>query len=185
MSQHIKYILIGLGFATVVEVINMGILQGNWGGMVMTLLVAYTLFISIGYRLQKKYGTTTTRLVIVYVIMGALGLIGIEWFLIGTYPNLNQTWVSLFIFQVGIFNYWATVGFGPRLFLDTTTAVKPIQKNFLRFYAVSFAVIYIVGLVLLSGHVRFVFMQTISALGSIITIRYFYQYFKVSSISLV
>ncbi|MDK1029899.1 MAG: hypothetical protein QGM50_12320 [Anaerolineae bacterium] len=101
-----KYILIGLGFATAVEVINMGILQGNWTGMIATLLIVYSIFfISLGFFLQRRFGNTTIKLVAAYAAMGLLGLVGIEWILIGTYPTGDQSLMSLFLFQYWIFNY--------------------------------------------------------------------------------
>ena len=172
MSKAIQYIIIGLVFATVVEVINMGILGGNWFGMVKTLLIVYSLFIMIGYKLRN------TRPVIQFAIMGALGLILIEWIFIGTPPSGAQSIVTLFIFQGGIFIYWATVGVAPRLFLDESESVRNIKKGFTWFYFGWFAMVYLVGLVFTVGNIRFVFMQTASALGHLILLRFYIAYFK-------
>ncbi|MBC8509882.1 MAG: hypothetical protein ISR58_13045 [Anaerolineales bacterium] len=178
MTQFVKYLFVGLGFATVVEVINMGILQGNWTGMIATLLIAYSIFIAFSYFLQKRFGVSAKKLVVAYIIMGFIGLILIEWILIGTPLNSSQSLLSIFIFQFGIFNYWATVGFAPRLFLDHREFVKPIKKKFLRFYFIWFVCVYVLGLLLLGDHIRFVFMQVFSAAGHIILVWFYFLYFK-------
>ncbi len=156
MSKAHRYLLIGLVLATVVEVINMGILGGNWAGMATTLLVVYSLFVMIGYKL-RNIGPA-----IHFAIMGAIGLILIEWVLIGTPPTGTQSILTLLIFQGGIFVYWATVGVAPRLFLDESGKAQPIKKGF----------------IFTAGNIRFVFMQTASALGHLILLRYYVAYFR-------
>jgi hypothetical protein len=172
VSKTIQYLIIGLVFAAVVEVINMGILGGNWVGMVTTLLIVYSLFVMIGYKL-RNIGP-----VIQFAIMGAIGLILIEWILIGTPPTGSQSILTLFIFQGGIFIYWATVGVAPRLFLDESENARKIKRGFTRFYLGWFALVYIVGLVFTAGNIRFVFMQTTSALGHLLLLRFYIAYFK-------
>jgi len=81
LRKLVKYILVGLIFATVIEVINMGILLGNWKGLVATLLVGYSIFIAIGFFLQKRFGETVIKLIAVYIVMGLIGLFLTEWVL--------------------------------------------------------------------------------------------------------
>ena len=60
--------------------------------MATTLLVVYSLFVMIGYKL-RNIGP-----VIHFAIMGAIGLILIEWVLIGTPPTGTQSILTLLIF---------------------------------------------------------------------------------------
>lgn len=171
MSKIIHYLIIGLVFATIVEVINMGILGGNWMGMATTLLIVYSLFVIIGYKLRNLEPVNQ------FAIMGAIGLILIEWILIGTPPTGSQSILTLFVFQSGIFVYWATVGVAPRLFLEESVKTRNIRKGLTRFYLIWFAMVYVVGLVFTKGNIRFVFMQTTSALGHLILLRFYVAYF--------
>lgn len=169
MNRALRYVLIGLFFATVVESINMGILAGNWGGMVSTILVVYSFFAYLGYLLRN------TRPLLHLVVMGLIGLVGIEWVLIGTPPRLGDSFLTLFVFEFGIFFYWATVGFAPRMFLDESWGGR---RGFTRFYVAWFAVVYLVGLFATRGDIRFVFMQVASALGHILLTRFYVGYLR-------
>jgi hypothetical protein len=173
MRNVFSYLLVGLVLATVVEVINMGILGGNWMGMITTLLLVYSMFILTGYMFRNL------RPIIHLSVMGAIGLILIEWILIGTTPSGTQSLISTLIFQAGMFFYWATVGFAPRLLLDVSEIVQPIRRVFSRFYIGWFGMVYVVGVFLLSGNLRFVFMQTTSALGHLFLMWFYIAYSRV------
>jgi hypothetical protein len=172
MKKVLPYLSLGLVLASVIEGINMGILGGNWIGMITTVLFIYSFFIMIGYILRKL------RAELHLVVMGVVGLVFIEWLLIGTYPSFNQSIVSTLLFQTGMFFFWATVGFAPRLLLDKSANVQPIRSSFSLFYVYWFGIVYIIGLFLLDGNLRFLFMQTTSALGHIILICYYSAYLR-------
>ena len=69
----------------------------------------------------------------------------VEWFLIGLSPwsMVGQGPLPLiFIFQFGMFSFWASVGFAPRLILDGREEVVHIRKWFKRFLMLGFLIIY-------------------------------------------
>ena len=169
MKDAFRYVLIGLFFATVVESINMGVLGGNWGGMVRTVLVVYSVFAFVGFRLRG------VKPLVHLVVMGLIGLVGVEWFLIGTPPRVGDSFLSLFVFQLGIFLYWGTVGFAPRMFLDEGWGGR---RGFLVFYLVWFGVVYLVGLFVFGGSARFGFMQVFSAVGHILLAWFYVGYIR-------
>lgn len=172
MIRALRYVLVGLFFATMVESINMGILGGNWVGMASTILLVYSVFVFLGYLLRNVNPWAHLA------VTGLVGLVGIEWLLIGTAPGAGGSLLSTLIFQVGMFLYWATVGFGPRLMLDETSGSEVVRRGFIRFYIAWFAVVYLVGLLALGGGARFVFMQVGSALGHILLARFYLSYLR-------
>jgi len=50
------------------------------------------------------------------------------------------------VFQLGMFSFWATVAFTPRLFLVPHELNQRIRKSILRFYVPCFVLVYVVGL---------------------------------------
>lgn len=179
MKNFLKYLGLGLLFSLNVESINMGILQGNWIGMLQTILLVYSVFIVIGFTLQKGLSNKRSAKVIHFVINGFIGLVIIEWWLIGTPPSADQTLLTVILFQLGIFIYWATVGFAPRMLLDNHTDSRKIASRFVKFYLIWFLIVYIIGLSLLDGSARFGFMQVFSALGHIILLVFYLPYFRI------
>jgi hypothetical protein len=172
MEKVLPYLSLGLVLASVIEGINMGILGGNWIGMITTVLFVYSFFILIGYKLRN------IKAIFHLLIMGVVGLVFIEWILIGTAPKVGQSIVTSLLFQSGMFFYWATVGFAPRLLLDESEDVQTIRNAFSLFYVYWFGIVYIIGLFLLNGNLRFLFMQTGSALGHIILTWYYISYLR-------
>jgi len=52
----------------------------------------------------------------------------------------------MLVFQVGMFSFWATVSFAPRLFLGPRELDRRIRRSVLRFYVPYFLLVYVVGL---------------------------------------
>jgi hypothetical protein len=82
-----------------------------------------------------------------FFVYGGVGL-AIEWFLIGLSPwsNPDANPLLMLVFQLGMFSFWATVAFAPRLFLDPHEWSRKAKRAVLRFYIPYFAIVYVVGL---------------------------------------
>jgi hypothetical protein len=50
----------------------------------------------------------------------------------------------MLIFQLGIFSFWSTLAFAPRLFLDQRDLSLKIRCSILRFFIPYFALVYVV-----------------------------------------
>ena len=151
----------------------MGILGGNWIGMLETLTLVYSLFILLGYVLKRLKPLTH------FLIMASVGLIVVEWYFVGTFPRLGQNPLSSLLFQVGMFAYWGTVGFTPRIILDSGEDVLIIKRGFKAFYILWFTFIYLVGIFFSYGNQRLIFMQLFTTIGHILILKFYRDYIKV------
>jgi hypothetical protein len=52
----------------------------------------------------------------------------------------------MLLFQLGMFSFWATVAFAPRLLTNTSDLSRAVSKLILKFYLPYFLVVYMVGL---------------------------------------
>ncbi len=141
MSKFIKTLIIGLTFAAIVETINMGIGQGLWIGMILTVLLFYGAFIIVGYWFSTKTEDSPAKH---FLIFGLIGLM-FEWFIFGMVPWGVGNPLVMILIQVGMFSHWATTTFGPRLLLDEKHDVQGLKKSFLIFYTIGMGMVYIIG----------------------------------------
>ncbi len=142
-SKFGRFLFIGYVFAFVVESINMGIVQGDWLGMIITVLVFYGLIISISYFTYQKGVSKPLH----FLIFGFLGLL-LEWLIFQPNPFSGKLWLVIFV-NLGMFSHWATIAFAPRLLLDEKTPDK-LKKNFLTIMFVGMGVVF--GTTVLSGN---------------------------------
>ena len=107
---------------------------------------------------------------------GVTGLM-IEWFLIGLSPwsNPEAHPGAMFIFQVGMFSYWATVSFVPRLFTDERKN-NEIKKTMLKFYFSYFVIVYIIAF-LLPVYARFAILIPLIIVGYSLMNIFYLSYF--------
>ena len=150
MKKLGKFIAIGTIFSTVEEFLTVVVLRHDTGSYVFTLLVLFPVFLTLVFYssrlLDGLFSNEPAREVAHYLVYGAAGLM-IEWFLIGLSPwsNPQANWILMLVFQLGMFSFWATVGFVPRLFLNPAEASVRTRKSIAGFYAPYFLFVYLVA----------------------------------------
>ncbi len=158
-KKLLKTLVIGWIFAAIVETINMGIGQGLWVGMILTVLLFYGFFILCGYWYSTKSEEQPLRH---FIIFGFVGLM-FEWFIFGMVPWGIGNPIVMVLIQTGMFSHWATVTFGPRFLLDEEHDVRGLKKSFIIFYIIGMSAVFILGF-LSSEKARW----TIMILGNVI-----------------
>ena len=147
MRAWLKFIAIGSIFATVEEFLTVALLKRDMGSYLFTLLVLFPIFLSVifgaGRLLQRIIRTQAKSDLALFCLSGGAGLM-IEWFLIGLSPwsNANANAVLMLLFQLGMFSFWATVGFAPWLMLKRDEMSEQASRYIWRFFIVYFAVVY-------------------------------------------
>lgn len=142
MKNIFKTLIIGYLFATVVEIINMGIGKGLWRGMVLTIILFYGAFILIGYWYGQKTVDSPGKH---FMIFGIIGLM-FEWFIFGMTPWSGKNPIITLLIQIGMFSHWATVTFAPRLLIDKEHVDRKFKRSFLTFYCIGMGLVYVIGL---------------------------------------
>src|SRR6187431_1425256 len=121
MKSFAKFIGVGSLFATVEEFLTIVILKHDVGSYVFTLIILFPVFLTIVFfaskLLDKRWHSEAARQFAHFLVFGGAGLM-IEWFLIGLSPWSNPDANPLLMlgFQLGMFSFWSTVSFAPRLF---------------------------------------------------------------------
>lgn len=149
MNHLTKFILIGLFFAGVVELVK--VLSGDIIGYLVTLIIPYLPFLLFVYYfgkiIDKKIRDKTKAHLIHYLVFGLFGVVLIEWLLIGLSPwsNPDANPFLMLMFQLAMISYWGTVAFAPRMLLDDRKGFEKIKKSMMRFYIIFFVITYIIG----------------------------------------
>jgi len=139
MKVKPRFYLVGLAVAFLEEFITQGILKRNLADWIIPALIAFLPFLiavrQIGNVLQGRMieSNATTSY---YVISGVIGLM-IEWLVIGlsTWSNPASDPLLTIIFQLGIFSFWGSVAFAPRLLLDRRDSIARVRRWYKRFLA--------------------------------------------------
>lgn len=183
-----KFYLVGLTIAFLEEFITQGLLKRNLVGWIIPTIIAFLPFLIIvrliDKLLYKRLGEDRAVLAY-YVIAGGIGLM-IEWFVIGlsrwSSPGTDPLLTA--VFQVGMFSFWGSVAFAPRLLLDQRSSVAAVRKLYKRFLIVDYAFIYFITL-LSSGGVQFA-VGVISVLAMFTSLNFFYfRYFRILKFQVV
>jgi len=128
--MFIKFILVGLLFSFLGEFV-LKILWNNDPGAFLRTILIYTLLLAALYFINKilDYNISNKfRLnLIYYLISGLLGLVVIEWIILGTISNPIPI-------QVGMFAFWTVTFMMPRLFTSDSPNLDKIKKSALKFY---------------------------------------------------
>jgi hypothetical protein len=184
MKRFLAFIGIGSFFSTVEEFLTVVVLKGDPASYIFTLLILFPVFLAIVYfssRLIDHFvqGGPTQDLVH-YFVYGLAGLM-IEWFLIGlapwSDPAANPALMS--VFQLGMFSFWATVGFAPRLFLNPGELSRQARKSVLRFYIPYFILVYIISLSV-PARMKFVTIIPLVIFGYLFLNLFYIIYFRKS-----
>ena len=146
----VRFCAIGLSVASLEEFISQGVLKHTLFGWVIPAILAFIPFLIASayiHRVLRKRIMTRSRLeLFYYIISGGIGL-AIEWFLIGLSPwsgGLGTDPVLMSVFQLGMFSFWGSVAFAPRIMIDKRTVVTGLVRWFKRFLAMGFFTIYFV-----------------------------------------
>jgi hypothetical protein len=159
MKRYARFVAVGSVFATVEEFLTIVILKHDVGSYIFSLVVLFPVFLSFVYGSARLLGrmsrTEAQRELVHFFAYGWAGLM-IEWYLIGLSPwsNPDANPLLMLVFQLGMFSFWATVAFVPRLFLSSTGADRQCFRSVARFYGAWFGCVYVIGLAA-PEHLRF------------------------------
>jgi len=152
VRRFLAFLAVGSFFATVEEFLTVVVLRRDVASYVFTLVVLFPAFLTLVWAssrlLDRLAGRQTTREVLHFLLYGLVGLL-IEWFLIGLTPwsNPDAHPALMLLFQLGMFSFWATVAFAPRLFLTPGELSRRARRAILTFYVPYFLAVYVVALV--------------------------------------
>ncbi|KYK38097.1 MAG: hypothetical protein AYK18_17765 [Theionarchaea archaeon DG-70] len=180
MNKTLKFILIGLVFAGVEEFLTIALIKEDLSGFFIVMVLVFPLYLTIVYFSSKIIDYFWRREiadVIHFFTYGIMGLM-IEWFLIGLSPwsNPEAHPGTMLIFQVGMFSFWATLSFVPRIFIDGRKKFNKIKKKMLKFYVSYFTIVYVIAF-LLPVYARFVILILLIIVGYSLMNIFYLQYF--------
>jgi hypothetical protein len=151
VRRLLAFIAVGSFFATVEEFLTVVVLRRDVASYLFTLVVLFPVFLTFVWASSRLLNwlarRQATQEVLHFFLYGLLGLV-IEWFLIGLTPwsDPNAHPAVMLLFQLGMFSFWATVAFAPRLFLTPGDASRRARRAILTFYLPYFLAVYIVAL---------------------------------------
>lgn len=182
MNNGLKFVLIGLVFAGVEEFLTIALIKEDLAGFFIVVILVFPLYLVIVYFSSKiidYFWRKEIADVVHFFAYGTTGLM-IEWFLIGLSPwsNPEAHPGAMCIFQVGMFSFWATVSFVPRIFIDKRKMFDKIKKTMLKFYVSYFVIVYLIAF-LLPVYARFVVLISLIIAGySLMNIFYALYFMK-------
>jgi hypothetical protein len=181
MRKFLKFMLIGSFFATVEEFLTVVIIRQDIASYLFTLLILFPAFLTFVWVTSPILGKLVAREplkeITIFFVYGLIGLL-IEWFLIGLSPwsDPNANWVLMLVFQLGMFSFWATVAFAPRIFIDTREASQNTRRAILKFYIPYFLIVYLISL-LVPEQLKFVMTIVLIILGYLMLNLFYIKYF--------
>src|SRR5262249_24663463 len=103
----------------------------------------------------------------------------VEWLLIGLSPwsNPKANPLLMLVFQLGMFSFWSTVAFAPRLFAGRAPSSAATRKTILRFFIPYFLVVYLVAF-LVGKPLRFATVIVLIIFGYGLINVFFVSYFR-------
>lgn len=181
MTRFLTFILVGSFFSTVEEFLTVVVLKRDVASFVFTLLILFPTFLIVAYVagsfLDRRVRMQARRDLIYYFGLGCLGLM-VEWFLIGLSPwaDPNADPLVMLIFQLGMFSFWASVAFLPRLFVSDGALQRSIRKPILGFYIPYFMIVYVIAFSAPS-EVKFVAIIALTVFGYLFLNLFYARYF--------
>jgi hypothetical protein len=151
MKKFLTFLAVGSFFSTVEEFLTVVVLRHDVPSYVFTLLILFPAFLTLVYfssrLLDRLSASEPARELAHFFAYGIVGLM-IEWFLIGLSPwsNPEANPFLMLLFQLGMFSFWASVAFLPRLFTNPRDLNRNISRSILKFYLPYFVLVYVVGL---------------------------------------
>jgi len=146
MKRFLVFLAIGSFFATVEEFLTVVVLRHDVPSYVFTLIILFPVFLSVVWlssRLLDRYFVRAGDLAH-FLVYGSVGLL-MEWTLMGLAPlsDPKANPLAMFVFQLGMFAFWATVATAPRVFLDPRGRVT--RRRILKFYVPYFTLTYVLA----------------------------------------
>jgi hypothetical protein len=181
VKQFLAFVAIGSAFATVEEFLTVVVIRRDFGSYLFTLLILFPVFLTFVYFSRRLLDRLVHRApaqdLAHFVLYGCIGIL-IEWFLIGLSPwsDPNANPALMCIFQLGMFSFWATVAFAPRLFVSSEELSRKTGKNILKFYVPYFIIVYAVGLTV-PASMRFVTIIALILFGYLFLNLFYLKYF--------
>lgn len=181
MRKILAFIALGSVFATVEEFLTIVVLKRDLATYLFTLLILFPVFLLFVYFSSRLINRFTSkeplRDLIHFFLYGLIGLM-IEWFIIGLSPwsDPSANPIVMFVFQLGMFSFWATVAFIPRLFLNPRELNQRIRKSILKFYIPYFIIVYIIGLAVPES-LRFITIIFLIVFGYLFLNLFYLKYF--------
>jgi hypothetical protein len=150
MKRLARFVGVGSCFATVEEFLTVVVLRRDVSSYLFTLLVLFPVFLTFVWSSSRLIDRLVHggpgRELVHFFAYGFLGLM-MEWFLMGLAPwsNPGANPAMMLVFQSGMFSFWATVAFAPRLLLEAGKPGRRAGKALLRFYVPYFVLVYVIG----------------------------------------
>lgn len=174
-SNRLKFILVGVLFAQVLEFqFNIQITK-NYGNWVFTLIY-YPIILLLAYwasRLIDKIIKNKRLADIIYFFSGgAFGLFIMEWEIIGNSPTGNPD-----ASQIGMFSFWVAVLFMPRIFTNPDPIYNKLKHKIKVFFG-SYAIITIILGFMLPNPIKSAVVIWGAIIGYIYMNTFYFRYIK-------
>jgi hypothetical protein len=182
MKRYLKFIAVGTFFSTVEEFLTVVVLRRDLASYVFTLLVLFPVFLTFVWLSSRPIGRLVPGKPVQdlahYFVYGCAGLL-IEWFVIGLSPwsDPSANPALMLVFQLGMFSFWATVGFAPRLFLQPDELSRAIRRAMLKFYIPYFLIVYLVAFTA-PEQLKFVTIIALILFGYLFLNVFYLKYFR-------
>lgn len=147
MKNLLKFVVVGSFFATVEEFLTVVVLRHDVGAYVFTLVILFPAYLILIWTLSRLLRwlirNEATEAIAQWLLGGFLGLT-LEWTLMGLAPwsNPDANPVLMLLLQLGMFSFWSTVAFAPRLFVNVDELSRRTRRGLLKFYLPYFGVLY-------------------------------------------
>ena len=156
MGKYFKFLLLGILFVGTQEFWVSFIWRGEFASFALAVLITETLFLTVAFFLAKLFrripGPRFSSLAL-YLSMGLIGLVVIEWIIVGNLPG--QTEAS----QIVMFPTWG----GSAIFaliLTDENANEKLKRFMVLTFAILAAIATIVSLILMSVNPQLSFALT-------------------------
>jgi len=167
MKNWIRFTLVGLCFALVVEVFYKFFAGLNPKAFLISI-VFYAIYLQPLYLLHQWLNRnpegqiTRARInnLAFFIIAGLVGLVVLEWGLVGNTPKGNPN-----ASQLGMFLFHAVYPFMARIFVDRTPEARELQKFLLKYYGI-FIVVCAAGIAISNEFLRFAWFIYAPLVGS-------------------
>ena len=113
------------------EFITQGVLKNEWSAWIIPTLIAFFPFLILMRVIGKFLDRTFTEWKAAlgyYAVAGGIGLF-FEWFVMELNPWSDPNLLQI-PFQLGMFSFWGTVAFAPRLLLDEGESSAGLRRNY-------------------------------------------------------
>lgn len=123
-------------------------LRGDVGAYVVALLVLFPAFLTLawfgGRLIDRLTSREPARQLLHLCGFGGVGLM-FEWIAMGLSPwsNPEASPLLMAVFQLGMFSFWATVAFVPRLWVSTRDADRQTARRVMKFAVGYFGLVYL------------------------------------------